>query len=345
MRVLIAGDDAEARDAHTPVLLSEGHDVFHAFSVPEANEKIYREGVRVVLIAGSVGGLPAEDFCHFVRSNRQGPYVYLIVETERRDRVNHAAAMDAGADDVLSKPIDPAELVLRVRAARRLLDLEGRDMAMFALAKLADSRDPETGAHLERTRAFCRTLAEAAHGREMFGEQLDWAFIELIERTSPLHDVGKIGVPDSVLLKAGRLTDAEFEVMKQHTIIGAETLGAALDQYPHAGFLRMARDIALNHHERWGGGGYPRGISGERIPLEARIMSIADVYDAVRSERVYKPPLSHMHAKAIIANGAGTQFDPALVEVFLEIERDFETLYATITQDPVPAPVTSQFAA
>ncbi|MEM7622198.1 MAG: HD domain-containing phosphohydrolase [Planctomycetota bacterium] len=209
----------------------------------------------------------------------------------------------------------------------RVLSLEGRNLALFALAKLADSRDPDTGAHIERTRMFCKLLARGLHDRGLYPETVDHGFVELIEQTSPLHDIGKIGIPDSILLKPGRLSEVEFAVMKSHTKIGADTLTAAINEFPEARFLEMARDIAMSHHERWDGTGYPDGIAGDAIPLPARIMAIADVYDALRSTRVYKPAVDHDRTVEMILEGEGTHFDPGLIPVFREVATKFELAF------------------
>ena len=145
----------------------------------------------------------------------------------------------------------------------------------------------------------------------------------MIYLTSPLHDIGKIGIPDGILLKPGRLTDREFNVMKSHTTIGAETLGAALEQFPNAGFLRMARDIAATHHERFDGSGYPAGLIGQDMPLCGRIVALADVYDALTSKRIYKNAFGHDVAKSIIINDSEGHFDPEIISAFLETESQF----------------------
>jgi len=155
---------------------------------------------------------------------------------------------------------------------------------------------------------------------------LDHEFIRLIYITSPLHDIGKVGIPDCVLLKPGRFTDEEFEVMKTHTLIGAETLEAALQRFPNAPFLEMARDIALCHHERYDGTGYPHQLSGDDIPLSARIVALADVYDALTSKRVYKEDFSHNVSESIILDGEGTQFDPRIIEAFKQTIEQFQDI-------------------
>jgi len=212
---------------------------------------------------------------------------------------------------------------VRLRGAERLLSLETRDLTIFALAKLAESRDAYTGTHLERIREYCRLLAEELSHWPKFGDCVDGEYAQLLYLTSPLHDIGKVGIPDRVLLKPGRLTPEEFEIMKRHATLGGETLEAAACAHPEAQFLAMARDIALTHHERFDGKGYPRGLAGEEIPLCGRIAALADVYDALTSARVYKPEFSHATARSIILEGRGTQFDPDVVEAFLRREADF----------------------
>ncbi len=198
-----------------------------------------------------------------------------------------------------------------------------RDITIFAMAKLAESRDPETGSHLERVCSYTRTLAEELATTEKYAERIDDEFIRLIYSTAPLHDIGKIGIPDHVLLKPGRLDDREFEIMKKHAALGADTLNLALKRYPEAEYLLMARDIAASHHERVDGLGYPGGLVGDEIPLSARIFAPADVYDALVSKRIYKSAFTHDVAKSILIEGKGTQFDSDVIEAFLCHEHDF----------------------
>ena len=169
-------------------------------------------------------------------------------------------------------------------------------------------------------------LAETLSQQESRGDDIDSEFLRLIYLTSPLHDIGKVGIPDNVLLKPGRLSDQEFEIMKTHATIGAETLGAAAKLYPDARFLHMARDIALTHHERFDGSGYPNGLIGHDIPLCGRIVALADVYDALTSKRVYKAAFSHEIACSTILSESGTHFDPDVVAAFSEIENEFRAV-------------------
>ena len=175
-------------------------------------------------------------------------------------------------------------------------------------------------------RIYAQVIAEHLATQDQFRDVVDGEYVQLIYLTSPLHDIGKVGTPDSVLLKPGRLTPEEFEIMKQHTVIGAETLAAATNIRPGASFLEMARDIAWTHHEKFDGSGYPRGLAGEDIPLCGRIVAVADVYDALTSKRVYKPAFSHEEARNIIVRDSGHHFDPDMVAAFRHEEDRFRQI-------------------
>jgi response regulator RpfG family c-di-GMP phosphodiesterase len=211
-------------------------------------------------------------------------------------------------------------------AARNQIHRRERDDAqhatIFALAGLAEYRDDETGRHLERVAEYCRLIAIGLRIDGHFLDQIDESFLDDLVLSAPLHDIGKVGIPDSILFKPGKLTEAEWEVMRKHTTIGAETLQSALDSSGERGFLRMGHDIAWCHHERWDGSGYPRGLSGLAIPLSARIMSVADCYDALTTWRPYKEAWPHADAVAYIRDHAGTQFDPLVVAAFLSREAE-----------------------
>jgi hypothetical protein len=236
-------------------------------------------------------------------------------------RPRQPTAKQLDALRVLARSVT-AHLELR-RSADDLREAQTRDVAIVALAKLAESRDPETGAHLERVQAYCEILAEQLAALGHYTDEIDADFIRTLHDTSPLHDIGKVGIPDSVLLKPGKLTPDEFDIMKTHTNIGAQTLQAALDRFPNAKFLRMARDIAATHHERFNGAGYPNGLAGTQIPLPGRILAVADVYDALSSRRPYKPALPHQVAKDILLKESGQHFDPNIIEAFQAAEPQF----------------------
>jgi cyclic di-GMP phosphodiesterase len=327
MKILVVDDDELSLDMLEHALVAEGYDVLRAANGREALE-ILKDGLcRLVITDWDMPEMTGIELCRAIRSTDLGGYIYLILLTSHRGTDDLVEGMSAGADDFISKPFHAAELSVRVRAGRRVVSLETRDMAIFALAKLAESRDPETGRHLERVQRYSQTLAGQLSRSARFARQIDPEFIRLVYLTSVLHDIGKVGIPDSVLLKPGRLSAAEFEVMKTHATLGAQTLDAALTRFPDARFLQIARDIAASHHERWDGTGYPQGLKGESIPLCGRIVSLADVYDALTSKRTYKGAFQHGVARAIIVEGSGTHFDPDVVGAFLEVEARFVEIH------------------
>ena len=270
-------------------------------------------------------------------------YLPVLVITAQPDQ--KLRALRAGAKDFVSKPFDLAEVLARVhnmlevrllhkelhnyndvleqRVRERTADLQESYLeTIFTMTRAAEYRDENTSAHVQRISYYSRELAG------MLG--LDGEFVDRVFSASPMHDVGKIGIPDRILLKQGGLTPAEWEVMKGHTLIGSKILGNS-----QAPSLKMGAEIALNHHERWNGGGYPHGRRGEAIPLAARIMNMCDVYDALRSERPYKPAFDHPETVAIITHGDGrTQpehFDPAILAVFKENHQSFSDIFETYT--------------
>jgi len=190
-------------------------------------------------------------------------------------------------------------------------------------------------AHLERVQRYSRILTQHLRRSSRLGEQINEEFVRLIYLTSPLHDIGKVGIPDCVLLKPGRLSDNEFEMMKTHTTLGGQTLEAALRKFPNVKFLQMARDIAMTHHEHYDGKGYPAGLVGDGIPLCGRVVALADVYDALTSKRVYKDAFCHEVAKAIIVGDSGAHFDPDVVSAFLSAEQEFRVIRDQFSEAPV----------
>ena len=323
MRTLIVDDDELTLEMLEHALLQAGFEVQKACNGQEALEKLREGSCRLVISDWEMPGMNGEELCRAVRAEDFGGYIYIILLTHHDSREYLIRGLSAGADEFLTKPFEPAELAVRVRTAERILSLETRDMAIFAMARLAESRDPETGAHLERIRDYSRLLARYLLDTGHAPGVLNAEFVRLIYLTSPLHDIGKVGVPDAVLLKPGRLNDREFEIMKTHTLLGAETLGAALRKYPGVKYLVMARDIAISHHERYDGTGYPHHLAGDQIPLCGQIVAMADVYDALTSKRVYKPAFSHYIARSMIIETSGKHFDPRLVQGLIDMEEQF----------------------
>ena len=323
VQVLIVDDDDFSTDVVRAALAQTGYEVLVARSGREALEVLRTSSCRLVISDWMMPQMDGLELCREIRNSDLPGYVYVILLTARDEPQDVVEGLSAGADDFLTKPFQPAELRVRVRAGERILSLETRDVAIFAMARLAESRDPETGAHLERIRHYSRVIARHLSQQEKFRDQVDTEYVRLIYLTSPLHDIGKVGIPDSILLKPGRLTSGEFEIMKTHTTIGAETLEAAVRQYPGVRFLSMARDIALTHHECFDGSGYPCGLAGTRIPLAGRIVALADVYDALTSKRVYKEAFTHGLARSVILEENGTHFDPDVVDAFIAKEEEF----------------------
>jgi len=343
MRVLIVDDDEIALDLLENTLTRAGHTVFAARDGHEGLELVRTGEFPLVISDWEMPGMDGLELCRRIRARHYGGYTYVILLTSHRSKKYVVQGLEAGADDFITKPFHPDELLNRIRVGERLLSLESRNLLIFSLAKLAESRDPETGAHLERIREYCKIIAMHLSGRREFQDVVDGDYVQSIYLTSPLHDIGKVGIPDSVLLKPGKLTAAEFDVMKTHTNIGAATLSAAIEQHPDAEFLIMARDIALTHHERWDGSGYPHGLMEDEIPLCGRVVALADVYDALRTRRIYKEAFSHDVARSIIVGGSGVHFDPTIVDAFIENEQAFLAIHdrfeaTSATDDDPPAP-------
>ena len=268
-------------------------------------------------------------------------HIPVIFVTALADDNDEEKGLALGAVDYITKPIKPAIMLARVHThieLKRARDrLEGQnawleseiarrmtenqlvqDVSIHALARLAEVRDPETGNHLRRTQEYVRSLATALSKHPRFTAELDPHTIALMAKSAPLHDIGKVGIPDSILLKPGKLTPAEWAIMKTHAQLGADAIAQAeRDSERRVAFLDVAKVIARHHHERWDGAGYPDGLAGEAIPISARLMALADVYDALISRRVYKEPMSFAEAREIIAAGRGSQFDPDVVDAFL----------------------------
>jgi putative two-component system response regulator len=323
MRVLIVDDDPVSIEMIAEDLKEYGYEVTTATNGREAFELIRTGRYRLVVSDWQMPHMSGLELCREIRKRKWCGYIYFVLLTSHSGVENIVCGLDAGADDFLTKPFQPQELYMRLQTGERILALESRDLMIFAMAKLTESRDNDTGAHLERMREYSRILADdLAHSPELC-HVIDGQFVQLLYLTSPLHDIGKVAVPDSILLKPGKLTPEEFEVMKRHTLYGGETLETVAHARPEAQFLTMAQQIALTHHERFDGAGYPHGLKGEEIPLAGRIVALADVYDALTSKRVYKPAFSHETARSIILEGSGTHFDPRIVQAFLRREQEF----------------------
>ena len=264
--------------------------------------------------------MPEMDGFELIRKIRaeERRYTYILVASSAGEKESIIKALDLGANDYVSKPVVPRELQLRLEGASRLLRLESQDEFILSMAKMAEYRSEETGFHLERVKVYTQILANDLV--EMKPElEISGQFALEISQVSPLHDIGKVAIPDKILHKHANLTTDEFEVMKSHTSLGGDLL---LELYEKTGadYLKVAYDIAMHHHEKWDGSGYPHGLKGNDIPIAARIMALADVYDAMICKRCYKESFEHDFVKSEIVKGKGIHFDPVIVESFLRQE-------------------------
>jgi putative two-component system response regulator len=304
----------------------------------------------LILLDVMMPGISGIEACSRLKADARTKDIPVIFLTALAERSDEQRGLEVGAVDYITKPISAPILVARIKthlalkaAADFLKDknafLEGevarrtrevqviQDVTIVAMASLAETRSNETGRHLRRTQQYVRALAKKLQRDPRFSAQLDDKTIEILFKSAPLHDIGKVGIPDAILLKPGKLTPAEFEVMKTHTTLGRDAIAAAESQIdaPNT-FLQSAREIAHYHQEKWDGTGYPEGIAGEAIPVSARLMSIADFYDALISPRVYKAPFTHADTVAMIRDLRGSHFDPAMVDAFLAIEGEFNAI-------------------
>lgn len=288
-------------------------------------------------------------------STRQIPVIFLTAKSEIEDE---RFGLELGAVDYITKPISPAILLARVRThlmlkaardflvdrnlfleaevQRRTRDVQAiQDVTILAMASLAETRDNETGNHIRRTQHYVKALALQLRQQPVFAGQLSDEVIDILFKSAPLHDIGKVGIPDRILLKKGPLTEDEFAIMKSHTWLGREAIERAEQRLGfEVSFLSYAKQIAQSHQEKWDGSGYPDGLSGESIPLAARLMAVADVYDALISRRVYKPPFPHQQALEFIQAGSGQHFDPQIVDAFMQIEQQLRQIAEQYADKP-----------
>ena len=290
------------------------------------------------------------EVCRQLKASAATRDIPIIFLTARADSDDERLGLELGAVDYITKPMSPSIVLARVQThlalkatadflrdksaylerevALRTLEVQAlQDVTMMAMASLAETRDDETGNHIRRTQLYVKALAERLRAHPRFEAVLNTQMIELIYKSAPLHDIGKIGIPDHILLKPGKLTDNEFEVVKEHTLLGRKAIeGAERRLGMRVRFLNVAKDMACCHHERWDGTGYPLCLAGDAIPVPGRLMALADVYDAIISRRIYKSASTHEQACSAIVKGRGTQFDPDVVDAFIDIAEEFRDI-------------------
>lgn len=323
-KILIVDDDL-ASLRHVRALLAGMHTVLMAKSGDYALMMAARSRPDLILLDINMPGMDGFDTLQLLRSNNRLSFIPVIFLTGSHDPEAEIAGLRAGAQDFITKPFEKSVLIhrldmhLRLSAYQRQLHDTVRDMEdsiVVNLAELIECRDHNTGSHVQRTAAYFNLLGKALIAEGVFADELDAHTLDFMVRAAPLHDIGKIGISDVVLLKPGRLSDEEFAVIKKHPAIGASVLGSMYSRLPTQYYLLYARNIAESHHERYDGKGYPHGLAGESIPLCGRIMAIVDVYDALVSDRVYRPSMTHEEACRIIIEGRGRHFDPVVTDIF-----------------------------
>ena len=344
---ILVVDDTPANIDVVKGVLSEGYFVQAAINGDMALKIVQKKKPDLILLDIMMPGIDGYEVCKRLKSDvttHDIPVIFLTAKAEVEDETK---GLELGAVDYITKPISPPILKARVKTqlelklARDYLERENeileekviertrhmeelQDVTMVAMGSLAEARDPETGNHIRRTQRYVKRLAIQLKEHPRFSDFLTPQNITSLYKSAPLHDIGKVGIPDKILLKPGKLTDEEFDEMKKHTIYGRDAIASAVKSIDSAdNFLIFANEIAYSHQEKWDGSGYPEGLAGEDIPISARIMAVADVYDALISRRVYKPPFPHEKAVAIIQEGKGSHFDPDMVDAFMEVADEF----------------------
>ena len=306
----------------------------------------------LILLDIMMPGLSGYDVMQQLMADEKTRHIPVIFLTAMSAVEDEKKGLELGAVDYITKPVSPPIVLARVanhlqlKAAADFLrdkslyleeevekrtreNLAIQNVTILALASLAETRDLETGNHIRRTQHYIRILAEHLKHSPRFGCHLTDEGIEMLFKSAPLHDIGKVGIPDRILLKAEPLTEEEFEVMKRHTTLGRDAIQSAENQLGMpVDFLQTAKEIALCHQEKWDGTGYPSGLKGEEIPVSARLMAVADVYDALISKRTYKRSFSHEEAVDMIRAESGTHFDPDVVDAFLSAQDEFRAVAA-----------------
>jgi response regulator RpfG family c-di-GMP phosphodiesterase len=357
-RILVVDDEADLRRYCKLVLGSDTLQCEEAADGEAALAATRDRPYDLILMDCQMPKRGGIDVARALRQRPPCPNLKIILMSGQTAPDELARLMMMGVDDFLTKPFSKTQLQARVKAALRLKDaqdrgaqlvtyllrfnkelertvnardvdlIQARNAIVLALAKLAEYRDNETGAHLLRLERYCRCVGEEAARHSVYAAEINDSFLDMLVCCAPLHDIGKVGVPDHILHKPGPLDADEKVVMQSHTVIGAETLRAVAQQHGFAlPMLHMAAEVARHHHERYDGSGYPDGLTGTDIPLSARIVAIADVYDALRSRRIYKPALPHEQTVEVMLAGFGTQFDPALLETFRRCAPQFEHIF------------------
>lgn len=345
-KTVMVVDDTEMNIDILVEALQDEYELMIAINGVEALELLEDQTPDLILLDIMMPELDGYEVLQRIKESPKLEHIPVILLSAITDSDSKTKGFSLGAVDYVTKPFEMVEVEARVRTQLKFKEarvaLENQKLfleekvkertellertnsaAIYCLAALAETRDPETGEHIKRTQKYIRELALELQSKDEYKEVLTNDYIELLYKSAPLHDIGKVGVRDSILLKPGRLTEEEFEEMRKHTIYGGESLRVGIEELGEDSFLTLAKEIAVTHHEKWDGTGYPRGIAKTEIPISGRLMALSDVYDALISKRVYKNALTHDEAKSIILDGRGTHFDPDIVDAFIRREAEF----------------------
>lgn len=336
--------------------MGDRYDLSVAMNGPAALQLAKDEIPDLILLDIMMPGMDGFEVLEQLKADKLTKDIPVILLSALSEVGNKAKGFTLGAVDYIIKPFHLEEVFARInthlklkaaqsalkefndslqaRVAEQVEELNKSQLAMiFALAKLSHTRDDNTGMHLERVQHLCKELSLALGEHPYYQNIITTEFADVIYHTSPLHDVGKVGIEDAILLKPGKLSQEEFEIMKTHTTLGSSTLESVLKHYPNNEFIKMGIAIARHHHEKWDGKGYPDNLCGTDIPLSARIMALVDVYDALRTKRPYKEPFTHERSINIIQEQSGTAFDPDIAEVFLQSHERFDNVYNNLMDE------------
>ncbi len=326
-------DDSKSQLTLFQFELSDSYEVAVASNYEESLACLSAEMPDVILLDMNMPGIDGLEFLDILRYTPRFKAIPVMMVSGDQDPEHLKESFRRGASDFIHKPYDPEELDLRIRRTLNVInqatvkaktpsqDLSAQQLMIQSLADLASTRDNETGQHLVRIEKYVEALVIEAAKSEKFKDKIDMVFVETVTGLAKLHDIGKVSIPDHILHKPERLTPKEFEVMKTHTTKGAETIERLQESFPTFRYLDTAKDIILYHHERWDGKGYPEGLAGENIPLSARIIAIADVFDAITMKRVYKHAQPIIEAFVLLNDESGSHFDPDLVSIFLSVSK------------------------
>jgi putative two-component system response regulator len=359
VKTLLAVDDTPSNLRMVTAVLSPAFKVRVATSGAQALALVRQAPTPdLILLDVMMQGMDGYEVCRQLKAEPLTAAIPVIFLTARTDAEDETRGFELGAADYVTKPINPAVLQARVRAHlaqkswRDFLENQNdtlerqvrertaqvqkvQDATILAMASLAETRDNETGHHILRTQRYVDVLARHLREHPRFSAELSEGSIQLMVKSAPLHDIGKVGIPDHILLKPGRLTPDEFAIMKTHTTLGLQAIERAEASLEgEDAFLRYAKEIAHSHQEKWDGSGYPLGLAGDAIPLSARLMALADVYDALISARVYKPAFSHEEACRIIGEGRAQHFDPDVGDAFVANASRFAEIAAALRDEP-----------